>query len=66
MRFNSLTVSRDLALAIILTDLSFPRRNDDLDDIFGMSGENIPMVINGKANVLIKKFRTGLEFDRKL
>lgn len=66
LMFNSLRVSRELALAILLNRLSFPQKNKDMgEDIFGMSEDNIGRVVNGIAKLLIAKFKTGLEFDER-
>lgn len=65
LRYNSLKVTRELALAILLYRHSFPRRLEDMSDVFGMSPDNIGRTIRGLSRTILEKFKQSLEFDTR-
>ncbi|KAG2214228.1 hypothetical protein INT47_000784 [Mucor saturninus] len=65
LRFNSLEVSREFALSLLLYRVSFPRRLSDMVDVFGMAQNNIERTLNALSNILMEKFKYGLEFDER-
>ncbi|KAG2190876.1 hypothetical protein INT47_004042, partial [Mucor saturninus] len=65
LRFNSIKVTREFAMALLLYRLSFPRRLSDMVDIFGTAEDNIGRTVNGLSDILLQKFRYGLEFDER-
>jgi hypothetical protein len=65
LQFNDFKVSGELALAILLTHLSFPRKLHDMSCIFRISTENVSRVVNGTSKLLFEKFSRGIEFDER-
>lgn len=65
LKFNDLKVTREFAMAVLLCRSSFPRRLVDMVDIFGMSDDNIGRTANRLSDLLLEKFRSGLEFDER-
>ncbi|KAG1438773.1 hypothetical protein G6F56_012528 [Rhizopus delemar] len=65
LKFNTLQVKSDLALAMIMFYYSFPRRQTDMVDIFGMSKDNVSRVVSQMSRKVFEIFQYGIEFDEQ-
>ena len=65
VKFNDFKISEELALAVLLARLSFPRSLYDTIDIFGICKTNLSKICNSMSHLLFHKLRRGLEFDER-